>query len=189
MTGADLADGLARGLHVAATMSLFGTAIVRAICAPPALALSEFEVRRSVEGRLTRLVWASFIIAAVAGNLWLVAEAANLAPDSSAASILQAIPTVLRDTHFGPLLISRLGLLLIACFLMATQRLPWVWAAAGLAGLAVGLQAGLGHGLSMGGSTGALLTVGEVFHLLSAGAWLGGLPALFLLVRLMPPMA
>jgi putative copper export protein/mono/diheme cytochrome c family protein len=190
MTWAELAHGLARGMHVAAVMSIFGTAVIRSVVAPPVLTRSQAEVRRSIQNRLTRLVWVSFIVAAIAGGLWLVMEAADLAPDSGLASILQTIPIVLWETHFGMLLISRLGILLTACLLFAMGRSTGsAGAAAGLSGLAVGLQAGLGHGISMAGSTGVVLTLAETLHLLSAGAWLGGLLGLFVFVSRMPPMA
>jgi putative copper export protein len=39
----------------------------------------------------------------------------------------------------------------------------------------------------MAGSTGVVLTLAETLHLLSAGAWLGGLLGLSVLVGLMPP--
>ncbi len=187
MTWAELANGLARGTQVAATMSVFGTAIIRTVIAPAALAQTRAEVRRSILYRLARLVWVSFLVAVIAGGIWLVLESADLAPDSVATSILQTIPVVLEETHFGVLLVARLGILLLACLIFALGRGTRSAAiAAGLSGLAVGLQAGLGHGISMAGSIGVALTLTETLHLLSAGAWLGGLLGLSVLVGLMP---
>jgi len=187
MTWAELAHGLARGAHVAAVLSIFGTAVIRALVAPAALVQIQAEARRTIQRRLARLIWTSLIIAVVAGGLWLVLEAYDLAPEAGFASILQTIPIVLLETHFGVLLIARLGILLIACLMFAMGRGTGLASvAAGLAGLAVGLQAGLGHGISMAGSLGVSLTLAEILHLLSAGAWLGGLLGLFVLVDLMP---
>jgi putative copper export protein/mono/diheme cytochrome c family protein len=195
MTWADLAHGSIRGLHVAAAMAIFGTALLRAVSAPAALARCPTAMGRSLDHRLIRLAWASFAVAAIAGGFWLLMESADLAPDMSASSVLSTIPIVLWQTHFGLLLSSRLAILLVACILFmkvrgalpaAASARPPAGLVAGLSGLAVALQAGLGHGISMAGATGAVLTSTETIHLLSAGAWLGGLPGLFILVRSLP---
>jgi putative copper export protein/mono/diheme cytochrome c family protein len=186
MTWADLAHGSIRGLHVAAAMAIFGTALLRAVAAPAALARSPAAVSRSLDRRLIRLAWMSYAVAAIAGGLWLLMESADLAPDMSAPSVLSTIPIVLWQTHFGLLLTSRLAILLVA-YLMFMKGRGASPAAAALAGVALALQAGLGHGISMAGATGVFLTSTEAFHLLSAGAWLGGLPGLFILVGTLPP--
>ncbi len=122
MTWAELAHGLARGAHVAAVLSIFGTAVIRALVAPAALVQIQAEARRTIQRRLARLIWTSLIIAVVAGGLWLVLEASDLAPEPGFASILQTIPIVLLETHFGVLLMARLGILLIACLMFAMGR-------------------------------------------------------------------
>lgn len=60
-------------------------------------------------------------------------------------------------------------------------------AALTLAGMALAMQGGMGHAGATGGTAGASLLLLEALHLLAAGAWLGGLLPLFLLVGSLPP--
>ena len=191
MTWAEVVHGLLRGLHMAATMCLFGTALACSVIAPAALLRSPAEARRAVQRRLAQLVLTSLIVATLGGGGWLLAEAWDLVPEETVSSALATVPVVLLDTHFGTILIARLALLLLAGLPFAAGRADG-WASHGaalLSGAAVGLQAGLGHGVSMGGSLGIELTTTEVLHLLSAGAWLGGLPALLVVIQLSPTAA
>lgn len=104
--------------------------------------------------------------AAVVGQLgWLIAAAAEFG----------ATPwQVLRDTLFGQTLGLRTALLLASVALRGR-------AGAILAGLAVAAGAAHGHGMAMGDAPDLVLS--HALHLLAAGAWLGGLPALLLAVR------
>jgi putative copper export protein/mono/diheme cytochrome c family protein len=95
---------------------------------------------------------------------------------------------VARGTQFGHLAWLRLLLLLVAFPLLGGRRWRLV-AALVLAGAALAMQGGMGHAGATGGSVGAVLLVSEGLHLLAAGAWLGGLLPLFLLVGALPPRA
>ena len=82
------------------------------------------------------------------------------------------------------------GHVLLAQFL-AVSAAAWavrrhLRAALGLSAAALLLQAGHGHALSMEGGP-SLLLLAALLHLLSAGAWIGGLPPLLVVVRDMPP--
>jgi putative copper export protein/mono/diheme cytochrome c family protein len=184
LDGADLADGVARGLSMAGAMTVFGTALLRAAVARPALAASRDEMRRRAQRRLVHLSWSGLALTIAAGAIWLSLETVNLAPDESLSAFSATLAIVLWDTRFGWLLQIRLGLLLIAALMLAWRSDSAFFAAvaAVLAGTAVGLEAGLGHGVSMGGSLGLALGTAEVLHLVSAGAWLGALPGLLLLI-------
>jgi putative copper export protein/mono/diheme cytochrome c family protein len=176
MTGPEFAHGLVRGLQVAATMSVFGAAIFRLIVAPPALLGDADATRRS----LTRLIRISLAVAIIAAGVWLPLQAAEVAGEDG---ILAAIPILALEMQFGWLLIARLGLLVLAAAIFGNGRRWWQYVGAALlAGCAVVLQAGLGHGASMGGSMGWELTIVEALHLLAAGAWLGGLIPLYIVV-------
>src|SRR5258708_33652897 len=100
---------------------------------------------------------------------------------------------VLSIPHCGRLLVARL-LLLIPAFLLAdgrafgdrstTGRLPLV---ACLTAAALVLHAWSGHAAALEGRDGIMLLASEVPHLLAAGAWLGSLVALLILIRRLDP--
>jgi putative copper export protein/mono/diheme cytochrome c family protein len=187
IAGADILDGVARGLSMAGAMAVFGTALLRVAVARPALAASSNEMRQRAGHRLISLSWAGLALAILAGGAWLIMETASLAPDGSPSSFLATLPVVLWDFRFGWLLQCRLALLLLAVALSARwdENLPLLAGAAMLAGAAVALAAGMGHGMSMAGPLGLTLSAAEVLHLLSAGAWLGALPGLLVLTGLL----
>jgi len=76
-------------------------AVIRALVAPAALVQIQAEARRTIQRRLARLIWTSLIIAVVAGGLWLVLEASDLAPEPGFASIFADDSIVLLETHSG----------------------------------------------------------------------------------------
>ena len=180
MTGVELAHGLVRGLHVAATLSAFGAMTFRAIIAPILP-----EGGRPAD-RITALLRASVVIAVLAGAAWLVLEASTVAGEDD--TILATIRIVLLELRFGWLLIARLALLVLAAAVFGRGQRAWRrYGAAALAGGAVALQAGLGHGASMDDWRGWGLTAVEALHLLAAGAWLGGLLPLYVVVGAVEP--
>ncbi|HVI89620.1 MAG TPA: CopD family protein [Dongiaceae bacterium] len=198
MTGAELLLGLARGTHVAATMSVFGSMWFRAVLLGPAPVASSSAgstspgaasaPQQAWEKRLLRWTRLSVLLALLAVLPWLVLQAASLADEPSFSEIAATIPVVLLQTHFGPLIGARLALLLIACLLFrAKSRRGTQGAATACAGLAVLLQVGLGHGLSMEDGTRIALIAAETFHLLTAAIWLGGLLPLLFAVQTLPP--
>jgi len=201
MTVAELMLGLARGAQVAATMSIFGSMWFRAtllgrapvsVISSGATSAESPTPQQALEHRLLRLAGISLILAVLASLPWLVLQAASLADEPTWGAIGATIPVVFFDTHFGPLIGSRLALLLIAWLLFrrATGRATGRgarWAATSLAGGAVLLQIGLGHGLSMEDGTRTALIIAEAGHLLSAAIWLGGLLPLLITVATLPP--
>jgi putative copper resistance protein D len=107
------------------------------------------------------------------GLVWLAAQTDDFANDVAPADIW----VVLGHTLFGHLLSARLVLLLIAAGLWAMQ----LEAGALLAcAIALVLQSGHGHGVAMGGPL--WLIAASALHGLAAGAWLGALPALAVMV-------
>ena len=188
LAGGDIVDGMARGLSMAGAMTVFGTALLQVTVAQPALAASSNPTRQRVAHRLVWLAGGGVALATAASAVWLSLETINLAPEASLPSFAATLPIVLWDTRFGWLLQARLALLLLATLLFALHRVKTTQVAAGaLAGSSLALAAGLGHGISMGGSLGPTLSATEVLHVLSAGAWLGALPGLLLLIGAMTP--
>src|SRR5690348_12400113 len=111
MTSVELAQGLFRGAHIAAAMSVFGTAIFRILVAAPTISLlsAPGDVIQRFDRRATRLVLLALVIAVVAAGLWLLSQAASLAEEGGIDQIFPTIPLVLFQTRFGSILILRLA--------------------------------------------------------------------------------
>ncbi len=188
MSGAELMQGLARGTHIAATLSIFGAMLFRiAIAGSAPLPISSGQPS-PIYRRLAAVVRLSLLVALISAGCWLALQAVDMADEPETDQVLATLPVVLLQTHFGTLLILRLGLLLFACLTFGRGSRRWPAVIATLfAAIAAGLQVGLGHGMSMGGATGMTLVVAELLHLLAAGAWLGGLLPLLLLIGVSDP--
>ena len=176
---------LLRWCHLLALASLFGTLVSLALVAPAGLNEAG-ATAASARNRLVRLARQSDGAALLIGLIWVVLQAAAIASATSFGDTLSALVTVLSNTRFGHLVLLRFGLLLTAFPLLGGR--DWRLAAAlTLAGIALAMQGGMGHAGATGGMAGASLLLLEAFHLLGAGAWLGGLLPLFLLVGSLPP--
>ena len=184
----DLAEGglplaLLRSLSVAALFSAYGTLLFRAVVAPKAYEkMAAAEVRR-IDLRLRRLAGTSLAVQAVALLAWLVVEAGIIAGADSLQERLAALLPVLETTLFGHVMLLQLaGVVAVALALQRDVRLS-----AGLAAVATVLQVGHSHAIAM--DCDALLVVSDGVHLLCAGAWLGGLVPLLMLVQAAAPKA
>src|SRR5262249_15368029 len=96
----DIALPLARGLHLAAMLSTFGALVFAALIAPALLQ----------PPRLGVLTHGSAALASVTALLWLTLQSGAMAGASSPGAMLRAVPVVLGGTHFGTVLVARLGL-------------------------------------------------------------------------------
>ena len=174
---AGLGPALLRGVSVAGSLSLFGALLYGRCLAPLVLAPAGF-------WRPWRyLVWGSLAVALTASLFWLIQQAAMLADATRLADVAPAVRDVVVGTRFGAVVVARLAALLV-CGAMLWRG--WSGAATIFAALAVLLQAGHGHAVAMQDGLDWLLVSGVV-HLLAAGAWLGGLAPLLLLVRVTSP--
>ena len=178
---------LLRGLSVAALLSVFGSLLFRTVLAPPVLARMEVGEAAVFQRRWRLLFWSSWATAILATFGWLVLQAASIADASSVLAGVSAVPTVLADTQFGHILLARMAVLVLTALVMGREERR-LWAATGLAAIATTLQAGHSHAASMYDGPSFLL-VSEVVHLLAAGAWIGGLLPLLLLIASASPEA
>jgi putative copper export protein/mono/diheme cytochrome c family protein len=173
---------LMRGLHLAATLSLLGTAGFLAWVLPAAGAPLDL-LRR----RLIRVWWISGVVAVLAGAAWFTLQAATIAGAEDAADVWAALPVVAEHTRFGTTVMARLTLVLAATVLGLTGRGAVL--AIILTTVAVGLQGIIGHAGATAGAIGNGLVLSEALHLFAAGLWLGALLPLWLSLRMLPTVA
>jgi putative copper export protein/mono/diheme cytochrome c family protein len=173
---------LVRGLTDAGLLSAFGTLMFRALVLP--VALNDDPV---LNRRLLMLSRAGLGLAVMAGVIWLVLEAGDIADAGGFVQSLSAAPAILSGTLFGHLIGAQVITLLAAALALGKGDRPLRWGlATGLSAIATGLQAGHGHAMAMYNGP-SLLVLSGVLHLLATGAWLGGLLPLTLVVRMAPP--
>jgi putative copper resistance protein D len=163
----------ARFVHFAAVTLIFGVALFSLYGGDAAW--------RLLAGRNLR-VWLACGtgVAIVSALLWLDAASATMSGKWEGARDPQILKTILIETMFGRMWLLRL---VLAVMLLATL-LSWQGALAKravrslvvvLAGLLAASLAGTGHAVMLTRAPGGLLVAAQALHLLAAGAWLGGL--------------
>lgn len=165
---------LSRGVYYAATMFLFGDA------AFGVLLRAKLPIIAPV--RLWAVRWAALLLALLAAWLWLGLAAAQMAGTMNG----KVLAETLTATLFGQLFLARLAALSsMALFLLfwRSGRLIAILAAAALA-----LPAATSHAaLASPAGFGAIGTILDGAHLLTAGFWIGGLVVLAALFRRQEP--
>jgi putative copper resistance protein D len=173
---------LVRAVHIAATTLASGTIVFIVVVAEPAAtaerAPADYLVLRR---RLTWVVWITLTLAVLSGLAWLV----WLSADIYGASIIEVclhggVWSVLTNTRFGLVWSARLGIAVLLAALMPWPGTRLLQLAAGT-GL-IALIALIGHAGATPGTVGDIHLTSDMVHLLAAGAWLGGLPALAMLL-------
>ncbi len=183
---------ITRILHVAATFLLFGTLLVRAGIIAPAWAAIPARHRGPLPGR-DRLLLVAALAAPLSLLAWLFFQAADMAsidiPSPGWVAATAALPTVLLQTWFGRVELARFACLLAVAALLlpenpAGSRRTATALLLGAAGVA--LPALVGHLASLETDRWWSVLL-QALHLLAGAAWLGGLPALFLMLRRASP--
>jgi putative copper resistance protein D len=188
VTGTD-AFAIVRAVHQAATLLVFGQLVFVLAVARPASRGAGVSVQ-AFERRMRRIAGSALVVSLLAAIAWLGFEASRMsglpladAPDGAILS------TVLLQTFFGKVWILRIALgtaLGTALSLRRRRAMAGAWSAGklelGLAALYLGTLSLVGHavagsGLARDGRVGF-----DAVHLLAAGAWLGALPGLALLL-------
>jgi copper resistance protein D len=126
------------------------------------------------------------VAAILAGIGWLILETAAMASVATPSEVVQALPLVALQTHYGKVMLARLGLLLIATVFFRPDSTSRISIILLLTAAALSLQGFIGHAGAMGGERGAALTAFESLHLLAAGLWLGALMPLWLSLGRLP---
>ena len=163
-----IALALCRFAHFLAAMLAFGMSAYLCAYAPERLKVALSPVVR-------RHALIASIVALITAIVWLLLESASMADDLSAAIDLQAIGAVLADTAFGHMWSAHLVLAaaLVAVIAFGPRDR---WAATSLVSAAMLASLGLvGHAAMQSGAEGVLHRANHAVHLLTAGAWIGGL--------------
>ena len=131
---------------------------------------------------------ASLAVAVAAGLVWLVAQAAFMAEAETMTDAMAAVWPVLTDTHFGHVLGARLLLLVLSALALGDgSKGGRRGLAAVVAGLALIMHTRATHAAAAVGIDRTMLLGAESLHLLAAGAWLGSLAPLFIVVGALAP--
>jgi len=177
---------LARWLHLTSSVLLVGGATMLLLAGP-----TDRPTARRWDAWIVGLGRLLTAIALLTGVIAIAGQTAVLEGRPGAALDLSAIVRMLLQTQAGAVWLVRGGLLLVlGAFLAVRMHLAdrTDWRAArgegALLGLAaLGLVAAAGHAAAVEPDTATAIAV-DVAHLLAAGVWVGGLPALALLLGL-----
>ncbi len=163
-----IALALCRFAHFLAAMLAFGMSAYLWAYAPGRLKLALSPVVR-------RLALIASIVALITAIVWLLLELASMADDLSAAVDLEAIGAVLADTAFGHMWSAHLVLAAALVAIIAFgPRDRWAGTSLVSAALLASLAL-VGHAAMQSGAEGVLHRANHAIHLLTAGAWIGGL--------------
>ena len=185
----------ARAIHYASALVLLGELVF-------AIAVAPYGWRNRKRGdpahasRIFRVMLGAIIAGVASGAVWFVLEAAAMSgmPLRSAVN-RETLALVVGETSFGRVWMFRGGLLvLLFVIAVAIRRSTSVTGTSMLcafgtlaAGLYVGALAWAGHAAAGQGGDDDVETLGDVVHLLAAGAWVGSLPALIDALRASHP--
>ncbi len=165
----DLLLNLCMAIHAAALMAWFGALSLRRVLGAG---------QGGGEIRFLQLAGATALLT---GALWPWLQAGVLGDDPGAAWNPEQVAVVLTQTTFGRTWLLREASIVLAALasvapLLSIGRGVYFLVAASLASLAL-----IGHAASGTGAAGTAVRLALALHLLAAGAWVGALPALWVL--------
>jgi copper resistance protein D len=179
-----------RAIEFASTIIIAGTIVFSILIAEPVGQRAKALVGAWIwpfRKRMRYVLWSSLFIAVAAGMMRLVLVAADITNEAWAEAIGDgAVWVVVTQTQFG--LVSQTRLLfagiLVVLLLRRRDRVP-CWLRVPIAAMAVlllGSLAWTGHAGGATGPGGRLHLLSDVLHVLAAGAWIGGLVPLAILL-------
>jgi putative copper resistance protein D len=186
-SGAEI-DGpvvVARAVHFAASATLAGALIFRAVVADPVLAREKQARLFVVDNRIRKTAWIALLLSLLSGAvlLWLQTSAMSGQPYGEAL-VSGALLIVIEKTQFGLVAEIRLGLTILLAICLSVDRhpLPRFSALVVSVCLVVAL-AWTGHAGSTPPALGYLHLAADVLHIGAAAAWTGGLVSFVLLLQ------
>ncbi len=185
---------IARTLHIAATVSASGVILfqflIAATLAEESVRLASLQVAKALDLKLRLIFWISLSTAFLSGIAWFIIVAAGITDLSVIETLTDSATwSILSETQFGHTWIIRI---FVSAMLGSTMlfslcgrnRSSLQAAQATLAIIFLGSLAWAGHAAATPGLTGHLLLGADTLHLAAAGAWLGGLVPLALLLSM-----
>lgn len=179
---------LTRAIHFAATMAVSGLIFFRWIVAEPAFRKDKtfagayaFTDPR-LERELQTIFAAALLLVVLSGVGWFALLVATLSERPfSEALFSEDARQVLIATQFGEVWTARLAVLIAMAMLVSPtstwrSSIPlrqWLWVS--LAAVLLGALAWVGHAGAAPGALGLALLANDCLHLVTAGAWVGGL--------------
>jgi putative copper resistance protein D len=172
-----------RAIHFAATATVTGTLLFRAVVASPALRSQE-AAATAFRKQTLWVAWIALAVTMLSGVIWLLSQATSMSGLPLREALTpDVLASILNDTQFGLTSEVRTALAVVLAACLACDRVPWAgWLALSAA---VGLAAAIawtGHAASTPGVTGNLHLAADALHVLAAAAWIGGLVSLVLLL-------
>jgi putative copper resistance protein D len=181
-----------RVVHFASTAQVAGIFIFLLFVESPALGQLREPTPPTIAAfrkRLLQWAWFSLAISVASGVAWLLLLAVNITDSSVTRAIADGtVRTLLTSTQIGHAWQARLVLTVILAALLLRLRLNahWNWlqrfVAVVVAASFLGALALAGHGGATPGLLGDFHVAGDMMHLFAAGAWIGGLLPLRLLL-------
>jgi len=179
-----------RAMHVAASVAAAGALLFRLWVAAPAwhgVGTSAWRVR--LDRQLNTIAWSSLAVVFVSAAVWLLLIAAEVS-GQSLRDVLGggAVTTLVASTRFGHVWVARiiialaLGVYLLRAKPDVSALSPHGCAAAALAAALLGALALAGHGGATPAAAGIVHLIADMAHAIAAGAWVGGLLPLVLLL-------
>ena len=181
-----------RAVHFAATATVTGTLVFRAVVANPVLQSQE-AVAKPFRTQTLRVAWINLAVAVISGLTWVLLLTMSLSGESLGEAVMSgALRDVLNLTQFGWVSQIRLVLAIVLAICLTFERSAlWRWLALAAA---VGLVASIawtGHAASTPHELGYVHLAADTLHVLAASAWIGGLVSLVLLlaaISRLPPL-
>ena len=180
MIGPDAALAVCRFLHDASVMFVWGASAYLAVLVPPALAL---DVGRRLRSTLTAAI--AFAVATTIAALPIQVATVGEGWDDALNS--ETVGSVLFATSVGTAWLFQMAaavILLSTWMVSGLDRSSATAVAAALSAICITL---IGHAVMQSGGLGALHRLNDAVHILAAGAWLGGLVPLFLILAVKEP--
>jgi copper resistance protein D len=182
----------ARIVHFASTMQVAGIFIFLLFVESPVFGqLCELmpPTLAAFRKQLLGCAWCSLAVSIASGATWLLLLAVQISDSSVTQAIANGtVQTLLSSTQFGHAWEARLvlAIILAALLLWLGRHTQWRVAerfvGAVVAMSFLGAMAWSGHGGATPGLLGDFHVTGDVFHLIAAGAWIGGILPLRLLL-------
>jgi putative copper resistance protein D len=174
---------VARFLHYVAVTTLAGALFFPLYAHPH----NGGRLPMALNRRMQMVLFIAANIALLSGILWFIFTVANMSGALDGVLDREVMSTVLGDTSFGTVWIARLVLSVMTIVVIwnrfdSKSSPRWDVVAAALAAALLISLAGVGHSQVEEGIAGTIHVVSDAAHLLAAGAWLGGLVPLALII-------